>query len=470
MNNNILLQTDSYKAGHAGLYPEDVTGLYAYFESRGGLYPQTVFFGLQYYLQEYLEGVRVTRALIREAESFWKAHFGRDDYFDASRWERLLDAHGGKLPLRIKAVPEGTLVPTNNVLFTVENTDDEFPWLVGWVETLLMKVWYPTVIATQSYYLKRQIRQRRRWWSDDENGLDFMVHDFGYRGCTSEEQAAIGGAAHLTSFKGTDTVAGILLLRDHYSFDPANDMYGFSVPATEHSIILAHKTERDAFEHVLNRYPTGIVACVSDTNDIFKAVNDLWGTELRDKVTARDGVLVVRPDSGEPTEVVLRVLDGLAQRFGYTLNKQDKKVIDSHVRVIQGDGMTPTTILDLYDFIGEAGYAPENLTVGSGGGMLQAVNRDTQRFAYKISSVRTRDGKERAVSKHPVTDNGKASKAGRFLLVRDLGQYRTYVDDGGVENGGYLRTFDTLQTVFENGYVQKEYSIENIRDRLAART
>lgn len=456
MKRNFVTLFDSYKAGHPDLYPEDLDGMYAYFESRGGRYAETVFFGLQYYLQEYLEGQVFTPDDVREAGLFWAQHFGRNDYFNAGRWIRLFNAYGGYLPLEIKAVPEGSLVPTHNVLFTVESIDPEFAWLVGTVETLLMKVWYPITLATQSFDLKRRLTSLRDVYSDSRDGLDFMVHDFGYRGATSEESAAIGGAAHLTSFKGTDTVAGIRLLQQYYD----GGMTGFSVPATEHSIILAYSEEKeeDCYRQYLEQFPEGIIACVSDTYDIDNAVRNMWLRQLKDRVMGRQGVLVIRPDSGDPKTIVGNILMEIQQAVGGTFNSKNRMVLDPHYRVIQGDGMDWESIPDLYDHIVTMGYAPENLTIGAGGGMIQKVNRDTQRFAYKVSAVR-RYGKWIGVSKHPKTDPSKTSKKGRFMLVDDGSGITTVPKTGFTQN-------DLLNTVFFNGALYNTQSIDEIRSRL----
>jgi nicotinamide phosphoribosyltransferase len=465
-----LYQTDSYKVGHAQQYPEDMTGAYAYFESRGGKYAETIFFGLQYYLYDYLSGRTVDDDEIQFAEKFWSDHFGRQDYFQAERWYRLCEKHDGMLPLLIKAVPEGMLVPTGNVLFTVENTDPEFAWLVGYVETLLMKVWYPTTIETQSFDIKRRLASLRDAYSDSRDGLDFMVHDFGYRGATSEESAGIAGAAHLLSFLGTDTTAGIRMLQRYYT-DPWGNpmkMYGHSVPATEHSIILAfsEQSEQEAYEHYLKRFPEGIVACVSDTYDLDRAVRDMWLGSLKTEVMNRQGVLVIRPDSGDPRQVVLRVLDEIHLHAGATRNEQGLAVLDPHYRVIQGDGMNAESIPELYEHIVRHGYAPENLTIGAGGGMIQGVNRDTQRFAFKVSSV-TRNGQQYAVRKHPATDHGKDSKAGRvtlqYTVENGVEQFSTTVEPVG------RYPFNGLQQVFKDGYVSNHQTVEDIRERIERR-
>jgi nicotinamide phosphoribosyltransferase len=459
--NNLLLEADSYKAAHARAYPPGMTSMYSYLESRGGAFPATVFFGLRYYLEAYL-AAGFARKDIGEAREFWEAHLGRKDVFDVELWRRLYERHGGGLPLKIMAVPEGTLVPTGNVLMTIENTDPEFAFLTSWVETLLMKVWYPTTVATQSWHIRQTIRNEYERTGANPAGLDFACHDFGYRGVSSEESARLGAAAHLLSFRGTDTVAGIRMLQDHYDAG----MPGFSIPATEHSVIMAFGPdgEAEAFAHYLRTYPTGVIACVSDTYDIFNAAANLWGGVFRDEILARDGKLVIRPDSGDPLKVVPRVLGILGEKFSLTVNAQGYKVLDPHVGVIQGDGMNPDSIRALYARIREAGWSAENLAVGSGGALLQTVNRDTCQFAIKASQVIV-NGETIDIAKSPVTDVGKRSKRGRLkLLQNERGELATLSSHDGAER--FERADDCLATVFENGRIVLAEPFEEIRARL----
>jgi nicotinamide phosphoribosyltransferase len=457
---NLLLSTDSYKASHARAYPQGMTSLYSYLESRGGACPATVFFGLQYYLRNYL-ACGFTPDDVREAADFWASHFGRDDVFDAPLWRRLLEKHGGTLPLRVKAVPEGSLVPIGNVLMTIENTDPEFAFLTNYVETLLLKVWYPSTVATQSLAIRAAIKREFELTGAAMDALDFACHDFGYRGVSSEETARLGAAGHLLSFLGTDTVAGILMLQRDYN----GGMSGFSIPATEHSVIMAFGAghEQEAFAHYLATYPTGTIACVSDTYDIYYAVEHLWGEVFRDQILNRDGRLVIRPDSGDPLEVVPRVLAIMGEKFGFTTNQKGFKVLDPHVRVIQGDGMNPRTIPQLYARIREDGWSAENLVVGSGGALLQTVNRDTCEFAFKASHVVV-NGEQRSIAKSPLTDIGKRSKHGRLKLARNnAGAFETI---SSTDNDNFDAAEDQLELVFENGVVTRQQSLQEIRARL----
>jgi len=413
-----------------------------------------VFFGLQYYLLKYLQGQVVTREKINEAQSFFEDHFGRPDLFNRDGWDHIVTRHRGYLPVVIKAVPEGTSVPTGNVLMTIENTDPAVPWLTNYLETLLSQVWYPTTVATQSRAMKENILTYLERTGTPEQ-IGFKLHDFGYRGSTSEESAGLGGCAHLVNFLGSDTLAGIVLAKQYYQ----ENMAGFSIPAAEHSTITSWGKEHevDAFRNMLDQYPTGLVAVVSDSYDIFHACSNLWGKDLRDRVLARDGVVVVRPDSGEPCDTVQKVLYRLGEAFGYMKNAKGYLVLDPHVRVIQGDGIDPEMQDKVYDRITHGGMAwsADNLGFGSGGGLLQKVNRDTCKFAFKCSSIEV-NGVWRDVIKTPVTDPGKTSKAGRLILLNEGGQFRT-----GVEGDGLNR----LETVFCNGTVTKVHQFHEVRER-----
>jgi nicotinamide phosphoribosyltransferase len=252
---NVCLLTDSYKLTHWRQYPPGTQKVYSYLEARkGAKYPETVFFGLQYLLKRYFEGAVVTRAKIDEAESFARLHFQRTGLFNREGWEHIVAQHGGRLPVSIRAVPEGTAVPSGNVLLTIENTDPRCWWLTNHLETLLVQLWYPATVAARGRFMKSVIRRFL-----DETGsageIDFKLHDFGFRGVSCPEQAAIGGAAHLVHFRGTDNLAGLLLLQRFYG----EEMAGFSIPASEHSTITAWGAEHEveAMRNMLAQYPKG---------------------------------------------------------------------------------------------------------------------------------------------------------------------------------------------------------------------
>jgi nicotinamide phosphoribosyltransferase len=449
---NLLLLTDSHKVTHYRQYPPNTEYIYSYFESRGGQFPATVFFSLQYFIKEYLEGVVVTEEKIVEAKDIFAKHFGDPTLFNEEGWRYILENYNGRLPIVIKAVPEGSIIPTGNILMSIENTDPNCFWLTNYLETLLVQVWYGSTVATQSFYLKRMI-QKYLDQTSDNTSADFKLHDFGFRGVSSVESASIGGAAHLLNFKGTDTLAALTFLRDYY----LADVVGFSIPASEHSTITAwgEGYEVDAMRNMLEQYPTGLVACVSDSFDIFSACSNLWGTILKENVLNRDGVLVVRPDSGNPVEVVLKVLDILGEKFGCTFNSKGYKVLNPKIRVIQGDGCDFETCELILSAMECEKWATENIAFGMGGALLQKLNRDTQKFTFKCSAIKKKDEIWTGVYKKPITDSSKNSKKGKLKLMKVSENYLTCLDDGFNRN-------NLLRPVFLNGVSLNTQSYDEI--------
>ena len=459
MNNpgeNIVLATDSYKMTHWAMYPPAIRKVGSYFEARaGGEYPYSVFFGLQYLAKRYFEGQVVTREKIDEARNLCLMHFGQD-VFNLEGWEYVLDKYDGRLPVSISAVPEGTVVPESNVLFTIENTDPNCFWLTNHLETLLVELWYPCTVATISMAQKKVLSAGLEKSGSLEK-LPFMLHDFGYRGSTSVESAALGDAAHLVNFMGTDTIAGMELLMKYYG----SGMPAFSVPAAEHSTITAWGKDRevDAFRHILNRFQNGLVSVVSDSWDIYDACERLWGEELRDEVIDnKDRTLVVRPDSGDPYEVVPACMNILGSKFGFTTNDKGYRVLPDNVRLIQGDGISRHSLPGLLYSIMNAGWSLDNIVFGSGGGLIQDCTRDTLRFAMKCNWVDI-DGVVSDVYKRPTSDPTKNSKRGRLALIRHEGRLQTVNEEAGV---GFK---NELREVFRNGEVLVEDTLDAIRER-----
>lgn len=469
MESNILLLTDSYKATHWKQLPKGTTILRSYLESRGGQFDNTLFYGLQYYIKKYLQGRVVTHQKIMQAKNFWDQHLG-PGHFNTEGWLHILNTHSGHLPVLIKAVPEGTSVPTGNVLLTIENTDPEVPWLTNYLETLLLQIWYPITVGTLSREIKKNLLKYLNVTTDYDDKqckevLSFNLHDFGFRGVSSVESAGLGASAHLINFRGTDTVAGILFGQEWYG---TQNMLGFSIPASEHSTITSwsEPLEVKAFENMLDQFPTGLVACVSDSFDIIRACRDHWGTTLRDKILNRDGRLVIRPDSGDPVQTLKQIFPILWNKFGGTVNSKGFKVLDPHVRVIQGDGVNYDSISEILDMMVKEGFSVENIAFGMGGALLQKVDRDTQKFAIKCSSI-VIDGQEIDVQKNPIEINEsgervqsfKTSKAGRLKLIKD--------HDGNFQTVQKCTTFedDLLVPVFENGKIVTEYTFEQIIQR-----
>lgn len=459
MRDNIILDTDSYKASHFRQFPPGTERIFGYLESRGGRYGSTLFFGLQYLIRKYLTAP-ITQKDVDEAAAFFAAH---GEPFPINGWRRVVEKHNGYLPLRIRAVPEGTVVPVRNVLMTVESTDSEIPWIVGWFETQLMRLWYPITVATRSFYCKRVIAEYLKKTANDPMAeLPFKLHDFGARGVSSAESAGVGGMAHLVNFKGTDTVIGARYAQEFYgTVDP---VAGFSIPAMEHSTVTAWgpTREADAFRNMILAHPDhAMVACVSDSYDIENAVENIWADDLLDLVKASNKVIVIRPDSGNPASVNLKLLSILERKVGMQQNSKGYKVLPKFFRLIQGDGNDDETAIEaILSAITGAGYSASNIAFGMGGGLLQKLDRDTQRFAFKVSQI-TVNGERRDVWKRPTSDLSKASKKGQLDLVRKDGQFRTVVSDAPVPDS-------ELVLYYENGVSFTSYTLDNARARSEA--
>lgn len=458
LSHNICLNTDSYKCSMHFQYPAGTTGVYSYIESRGGRYDRTVFFGLQAFIKEYLLDP-ITQSDIDIADEILTAH---GEPFNRAGWQYILDKHNGYLPVVIRAVPEGTVVPVKNVLATIENTDPECFWLTTWLETALLRaVWYGTTVATQSWTIKRVILDYLEK-TGDPTTIDFKLHDFGARGVSSLESAGIGGASHLINFMGTDTITGVLFAREYYNAGVA----GFSIPAAEHSTITSwgREGEVNAYRNMLNQFakPGSIVAVVSDSYDIYNAAENLWGEALRQQVIDSGATVVIRPDSGDPVEVNRKLVEILGEKFGYTTNAKGFKVLNN-VRLIQGDGINELTVRSILGAFMAMGWSADNIAFGMGGALLQIVDRDTQRFAMKCSAMQM-NGEWIDVVKDPVTDPGKKSKAGRVTLWQSGGELASGVTaPTGWTDKGIGPWTDVLETVYLNGKLVKEIDFATVR-------
>ena len=455
----LVLNTDSYKASHWRQYPPDTRSVFSYIESRGGIHDRTVFFGLQYILKEYFSRP-VTQSDIELAAETLAAH---GVPFNRAGWELIVERHGGRLPVRIMAVPEGSVVPVKNVLLTIENTDPDCAWLTSYLETALMRLWYPTTVATNSW-MARQLIGKHLEETGDPAGLPFKLHDFGARGVSSLESAMIGGMAHLVNFQGTDTLTAVLGARAYYG----EPMAGFSIPAAEHSTITAwgRDGELDAYRNMLRQYarPGAVLAVVSDSYDLAHAVQELWGGALRQEVIESGAMVVIRPDSGDPATMVLNTVMALDTAFGSIVNAKGYRVLN-HVRVIQGDGITVRTIRAILATLRVHQYSADNVAFGQGGALLQTVGRDDQQFAMKCSAADV-GGVWRDVFKSPVTDPDKRSKAGRLTLLRKGQDYRTERLDGpALAELAAAGWEQALQTVFDNGELLVDDNFAAIRGR-----
>ncbi len=459
--NNLILNSDSYKTSHWVQYPAGSKYMSSYVEARKGDY-DVVFFGLQAFIKEYLS-TPVTTQDIDEAEAVIQAH---GLTFNRAGWELLVERHGGYLPLRIEAVPEGSIVPVSNVVCQVINTDPDFYWLPSYIETSLLRaIWYPSTVASVSRYCKGIIRDALEKSADNNDSLPFRLHDFGARGASSFESVALGSLAHLVNFSGTDSMTALVAASRWYGMN--KDMPAFSIPAAEHSTMTAwgRDGETAAYANMLKQFG-GIdkaFSVVSDSYDLWNAIDNIWGDTLKDEVKNSGGTLVIRPDSGEPIKVVREALERLAVKFGTTINSKGYKVLPDYVRIIQGDGISPQSLGKIVDAVMAAGFSADNITFGMGGGLLQQVNRDTMSWAMKASAISI-DGNWTDIYKDPITSHSKRSKKGRLALVKDSsGQLQTVKADSLVANSD--SSDNLLRDVFVDGKLIVEDNLTTIRER-----
>lgn len=458
-------RTDGYKPSHWMFLEPGLEEAYVYLESRGGMFGDTMVAGIQAHCMKYLCGQLVTPSDVERAKLRYARYFGSDAVFNYDGWMSIAMEEGGRLPIEICALPEGQVAPVKTPLMTVRNTKAKYAWLPGYLEGLNFKPWYPTTVATLSYHIKKVLRKFL-----DETGtpadLQFKLHDFGYRGASSEESAMVGGAAHAINFAGSDTVPCIAHILQYYGKGlPSDYMPVGSIPATEHFVMTARgrSRETEVAAEVLKRCPKGAVAIVADSYNVYDFCEKTIGGVLRDVVRERDGITVVRPDSGDPIPVMMRVMWLLGERFGFKeeTNGKPYRLLNSGVRVLQGDKNDYDAIYEMCRAFKGARWSVDNIAAfGMGGALLQACTRDTQKMAMKCSSVAV-DGRWIDVQKDPITDPGKASRPGRFFVHRSPdGRISTAPMTQGVEYPGNL-----LRPVYRDGEMLVEENFEEIRAR-----
>ena len=462
LSQNSILKIDSYKLSHPFVYEDGITGMFSYNEAR--IKGETIVpFGTQMWVIKNLLKP-ITKDDIDEAEAFAASH---GEPFPRELWERVLNEHGGFFPVKIRIVPEGMRIPSQEIVSSCECDIPGLFSLSSNLETSMQRgLWYPTTIASNDYKNWRAIRRYAAETADSYDLVPFSLHDFGARGVSSGETAEIGGAAHLVFFQGSDTIEGIRAVNFYYN----HKMAGNSVPASEHTVQCSFGStpweQRRYLEKMITTYakPGCIVSIVADGYDIFREAKQLC--DLKDMIIASGAKIVIRPDSGDPRDVIPKVLEILEEGFGTDINTKGYKVL-KHVGILQGDGVDYEAMVEILELVTRLGFSSSNIVFGSGGGLLQRVNRDTYKFAQKASAIKV-NGEWKPIYKNPVTDPGKASKSGRLTLVRNMktGQFKTvnidtelvkYVENGwedvmitiydGVNHPGKLLHFDDLETI-----------------------
>jgi nicotinamide phosphoribosyltransferase len=451
---NIILNTDNYKHCHYALYPPGTEYISSYIESRGGDFPVTMFVGLQAFIRDYLMRP-ITLEDIDQAE-----YLAREQgmHFNRENWMGVLNDHDGYLPVEIEAVPEGTVLPSRNVLVQLINTDPKYYWVTSFFETALLRaVWYPTTIGTISWLAKQVIKQALAQTSDHPEMLRHCLHDYGARGVSSQQSAALGGMAHLVNFNQSDTTPGILAAKKFYNaVKPSN-----SGPNSEHAGFTAwgRDNEAAAMRNMLETYrDNGVVLLLTDTYDHENAVKNILGGELKEMIQNFPGLVGARPDSGDPVQVTADTTEWLMDSFGYEVNSKGYKVLPPYIRVVQGDGITLSSLRDIYVELERRGLAADNALFGMGGGLLQHCNRDTMNFGQKANAAKI-NGEWVDIAKSPTGAGFKSSKAGRLALRMVDGEYQTVPRDSipAEEN--------LLVPVFRNGKLLKKWDFTELIER-----
>lgn len=482
-----ILFKDGYKVGHKFQYPEGTTLVYSNLTPRKSRNPEIdeiVFFGLQYFMKEYLIDQFDSQFFKQPKDKVLGAYARRIDNYlgkDSVTYKHISDLHDlGYLPLEIKALPEGSLVPMRVPIFTIKNTLPEFFWLTNMLETLLSAIiWKPSTSATTAFhYLKTFTRYAKETVGDDTGFIPWQGHDFSFRGMSGVEDALLSGAAHLLSFAGTDTIPAIDFLEEYYNANCETELIGGSVPATEHSVMCmgTQGDEINTFERLITAiYPSGIVSIVSDTWDFWQVITEFLPA-LKTKIMARNGKVVIRPDSGDPVKIIIGDKDAIAgspeykgaiecmwETFGGTITEKGYKLLDGHIGLIYGDSITTERQTEILEGLKQKGYASYNVVLGIGSYTYEYVTRDTFGFAMKATYGEV-NGCGRDIFKDPKTDDGtKKSAKGLMQVFRDPQTGKLALKDQctwGEEAQGELKT------VFKDGKLIIDWTLEEIRNTI----
>jgi nicotinamide phosphoribosyltransferase len=485
---NPLLLTDGYKTGHHQQYPKGTTLVYSNFTPRSNKYAPkgcdtVVSFGQQMVMRQIHEAFdreffsRPKEEVCGEMKRELSMYLNTD--YDVSHFEALHDL--GYLPITVKAIQEGTLVPIKVPVLTIYNTHPDFYWITNYLETIISNLlWKPMTSATIAHEY-RKVLTKWQEKTDAEKGwfIDWQGHDFSMRGMDSVDAVISSGMGHLTSFSGTDSLPAIYGARKYYG---ATEFVGGSVNATEHSVMCAggKEDEIETFRRLLNTYPTGILSVVSDTWDLWKVCTEHVVT-LKDEIMARDGKLVIRPDSGDPVHILCGysgkegdkyvdpttpegkgVIELLWDVFGGTINEQGYKVLDPHIGAIYGDSITIDRADEICRRLEAKGFASTNVVLGIGSFTYQYNTRDTFGFAMKATYVVV-DGIGREIFKDPITDDGTKKSATGLLCVTLNEEKEIYLVD---KVDWEAEAAGLLDIIYHNGKFDNQTTLTEIRDRL----
>jgi nicotinamide phosphoribosyltransferase len=480
---NTLLYTDGYKVDHRRQYPNQTTLVYSNWtprKSRIEGIESVVFYGLQYFIKRYI------------IEDFEKNFFSQPKAEVCKRYTRRIDNYLGPnqvgikhiedlhdlgyIPMVFKALPEGVSVPIRVPMFTMYNTLPEFFWLTNYFETLLSTtVWMPCNSATIAKEYRKILDKYAAETSSVPEFVDWQGHDFSMRGMAGLEAALMSASAHLLSFTGSDTIPVVDFLETYYNADSDKELVGGSVAATEHSVMCmgTNTGEQETFERLITEvYPNGIVSIVSDTWDLWKVLTE-YLPNLKEQVLARDGKVVIRPDSGDPVDIICGnpngkseaekkgVIELLWDIFGGSTNSKGFKELDSHIGAIYGDSITLQRAANMCERLKAKGYASTNVVLGVGSFTYQYNTRDTFGFAMKATYGEVA-GEGREIFKDPITDDGtKKSAKGLIKIVLEKGEYKM-IDQATWEQ----EKEGELKEVFRDGKLLIDEKLSDIRARV----
>lgn len=483
------LLCDFYKVGHYAQYPDNTQYVYSTFTPRTSRLSginSVVNFGLQAFVKKFLIGYfnenffnRTKDEVIGEYKRVLKYTLGVEELFVG----HIVELHDlGYLPLKVRSVKEGTVTPIKVPVVTVENTDPRFFWLTNYIETLIScELWQSYTSATVAHEYKRILTKYAELTGADMGNVQFQAHDFSMRGMSSLESAKLSGAGHLLSFVGTDTIPAIMFHEEFYNANVEKELIGTSVNATEHSVMCAGSQEDEfgTYRRLIEEvYPYGFVSIVSDTWDFWHVVGDTL-PKLKNLIMARDGRVVIRPDSGDPVKIIcgdpeaedILVRKGLIEclwdTFGGTLTDTGFKVLDTHIGAIYGDSITLQRAETICEQLKSKGFASTNIVFGVGSFTYQYNTRDTFGFAMKATHV-VINSKERNILKDPKTDSGmKKSQTGRVVVHKNEDGNIVYTDGLNRYQQTWFENVDLLEDVFIDGMLVRDQSLAEIRKILA---
>ncbi|AUC75174.1 nicotinate phosphoribosyltransferase [Olleya sp. Bg11-27] len=482
---NPLLYTDGYKVDHRRQYPDKTTLVYSNWTPRmtriKGV-DQVVLFGLQYFIKKYMIADFNANFFKQSKAEVCKKYQRRINNYlgeNSVGIKHIEDLHDlGYLPMVIKALPEGVSVPIKVPMLTMYNTKAEFFWLTNYFETILSTtLWLPCNSATIAKQYRKILDKYANETSSVLEFVDWQGHDFSMRGMGGLEAATVSSAGHLLSFTGTDTIPTIDFLEDYYNANSDTELVGGSVAATEHSVMCmgTNTGEQETFKRLITEvYPNGIVSIVSDTWDLWKVLTE-YLPNLKEDVLARNGKVVIRPDSGDPADIICGNPNGTTEAakkgvvqllwdiFGGTTNDKGYKELDSHIGAIYGDSITIDRATEICVRLKQNGFASTNVVLGIGSFTYQYNTRDTFGFAMKATYGEV-DGASREIYKNPITDDGtKKSAKGLIKIVKENGNY-ALVDQVSWEE----EQKGELKEVFRDGELVVDHSLAEIRKRIRA--